>query len=544
MTYRIFISSVQREFAKERKALAEYIRKDAILGRFFDVFLFEEVPAQERTADDVYLGEVDVCDIYLGIFGRTYGNMDATGLSATEREYNRAFKRHKSRICFVMKSDKPAEAQQAAFIARVNQDVVRKGFQSYDDLRTGVYAALAKYLSDKGLISVLPFDASYSADIALKDLSVAKMRDFLRTAMEKRQFPLPVNSSPEKLLTALELLDDEGRILNPAALLFGKRPQRFFVTSEVKCAQFYADRVSKPMADHQIYTGDVFELVDQATRFVMTHVSNWVGTRETGDTAEVPTKFELPYDAVKEAIVNAVVHRDYTSNASVQVMLFKDRLEVWSPGLLPRGMTVPKLFKAHKSIPVNPLLARAMYLKGYIEKTGTGTEDMIAKCADWGIPAPEWIEDDDDFRVVLRRPVDWNEGASESNGVVPRTTQQTTQQTTQETTQQTTQETTQQTTQETTQQTTQETTQRTTQETTQQISNRRLLQLVPPGNMRNIVSLVMKNPHINIDRMAEVLGLTSNGIKYHIKRLRTFITFKHVGALQAGHWEIGPKETP
>ena len=306
MTYRIFISSVQREFAKERKALADYIRKDAILGRFFDVFLFEEVPAQERTSDDVYLGEVDSCDIYLGVLGRTYGNTDSAGVSATEREYNRAFKRHKPRICFVLKSDKPAEPQQSAFIARVNKDVVRKSFNDYDELRTGVYAALGKYLSDKGLISVLPFDASCSAGVTMKDLAVAKMRDFIRTAREKRQFPLPVNSSPEKLLTALELIDDEGRILNPAALLFAKRPQRFFVTSEVKCAQFYADRVSKPMADYQIYMGDVFELVDQATRFVMTHVSNWVGTRETGDTAEVPTKFELPYDAVKEAIVNAV----------------------------------------------------------------------------------------------------------------------------------------------------------------------------------------------------------------------------------------------
>ena len=65
MKYRIFISSVQREFAKERKALAEYLRKDAILGRFFEVFLFEEVPAQERKADGVYLAEVDDCDIYL-----------------------------------------------------------------------------------------------------------------------------------------------------------------------------------------------------------------------------------------------------------------------------------------------------------------------------------------------------------------------------------------------------------------------------------------------------------------------------------------------
>ena len=166
--------------------------------------------------------------------------------------------------------------------------------------------------------------------------------------------------------------------------------------------QFFADRVSKPMADYQVYRGDVFELVDQATRFVMTHIKNWVGTRETGNTAQVPTKFELPYDAVKEAIVNAVCHRDYTSNASVQVMLFSDRLEVLSPGPLPRGMTVEKLSRPHRSIPVNPLLANAMFLMGYIEHAGTGTEDIIDKCKSWGLSAPEW-EDDGDFKVVLYR---------------------------------------------------------------------------------------------------------------------------------------------
>ena len=155
MKYRIFISSVQREFAKERKALAEYLRKDAILGRFFEVFLFEEVPAQERKADGVYLAEVDDCDIYLGIFGHTYGNVDSRGVSATEREYRRAAARHKYRICFVDKSAGETDPRQAAFISRVNDDVVRKGFVGYDDLRTAVYAALAKHLEDKGLTIIL-----------------------------------------------------------------------------------------------------------------------------------------------------------------------------------------------------------------------------------------------------------------------------------------------------------------------------------------------------------------------------------------------------
>ena len=180
MKRRIFISSVQREFAKERKSLAEYVRKDAILGRFFEVFLFEEVPAQERKADGVYLHEVDECDIYLGIFGHTYGNTDSAGVSATEREYLRAAAKHKYRICFVDKSKGETDSRQTVFISRVNDDVIRKGFVGYDDLRTAVYAALARYLEDKGLINVLPFDASKTAGVTIKDLSVAKMRDFIR----------------------------------------------------------------------------------------------------------------------------------------------------------------------------------------------------------------------------------------------------------------------------------------------------------------------------------------------------------------------------
>ena len=132
---------------------------------------------------------------------------------------------------------------------------------------------------------------------------------------------------------------------------------------------------------------------------------NDVVKRSEGDTAVVPTKTELSYDAVKEAIVNAVCHRDYSSNASVQVMLFRNRLEVWNPGQLPYGLTVQKLLEPHKSIPTNPLIAEPMYLAGYIEKLGTGTEDILQKCTDSGLKAPEFHQEED-FKVVIWRQVD------------------------------------------------------------------------------------------------------------------------------------------
>ena len=153
MSFKIFISSVQKEFAKERKWLADYIRKDAILGRFFDVFLFEDVPAQERNAAGVYLDEVAESDIYLGILGALYGNMNAKGVSATEQEYNEAGKRHKERICFVMKADK-REQKQERFVEKVNAEIVRKSFSTYDELRTAVYAALANFLVSREYINV------------------------------------------------------------------------------------------------------------------------------------------------------------------------------------------------------------------------------------------------------------------------------------------------------------------------------------------------------------------------------------------------------
>ena len=99
-------------------------------------------------------------------------------------------------------------------------------------------------------------------------------------------------------------------------------------------------------------------------------------------------------------------HADFMPPAvadSVQVMLFKDRLEVWNPGKLPQGMSIAKLNKEHTSNPVNPVLANPVYLSGYIEQMGTGTTDIIDHCLDYGLRKPEFHQDDD-FRVVLWRP--------------------------------------------------------------------------------------------------------------------------------------------
>jgi ATP-dependent DNA helicase RecG len=87
---RIFLSSVQKEFATERTALRDYLHSDPLLRRFFDVFLFEDLPAIDHRTDTVYLEEVAGCDLYLGLFGNEYGYEDMAGISPTEQEFNHA----------------------------------------------------------------------------------------------------------------------------------------------------------------------------------------------------------------------------------------------------------------------------------------------------------------------------------------------------------------------------------------------------------------------------------------------------------------------
>lgn len=128
---RIFISSVQQEFAGERSALAEYIRTDALLGRFFEVFVFEEMPAKSQAAEQIYLGEVEQAGIYLALLGASYGYEDAEGVSPTEREFDRATQLHKDRLVFIKRMEKEKRhVKEINFIRKAEQCVVRKSFGS------------------------------------------------------------------------------------------------------------------------------------------------------------------------------------------------------------------------------------------------------------------------------------------------------------------------------------------------------------------------------------------------------------------------------
>jgi predicted HTH transcriptional regulator len=286
-------------------------------------------------------------------------------------------------------------------IRKAGDQLVRRRFGSIPELTTGLYASLVEYLISSGAIHTGPFDAAVCSGATMTDISRAKITSFLERAQAERDYALGPRTPVQKALTHLNLLAGE-RPTHAAILLFGKKPQRFMITSEVKCMHFHGLEVRKPIPSYHIYKGDLFEMVDQAADFVMSKLARAVIPRDGKVASDV--EYELPWKAVREAIVNAVTHRDYASNGSVQVMLFADRLEIWNPGELPPALSVAKLHHPHPSLPRNPLIADPMFLTRYAEKAGSGILDMLQQCQDAGLREPEFRQDGGFFVQTLWRP--------------------------------------------------------------------------------------------------------------------------------------------
>lgn len=189
---RIFISSVQKEFAKERKALGEYLANDPLLRRFFDSFLFErDVPASDRRPDEVYLDEVGKCDLYIGLLGSEYGWENADGLSPTHLEFNEATRLGKTRLIFVKgATDESKHPKMQALIREVGSQLVRRRFQKSADLLPDVYASLVDHLEEGDQLNRAPWDARAARKARLDDIDPENIARFVRRARKARNFPL------------------------------------------------------------------------------------------------------------------------------------------------------------------------------------------------------------------------------------------------------------------------------------------------------------------------------------------------------------------
>ena len=186
----------------------------------------------------------------------------------------------------------------------------------------------------------------------------------------------------------------EGQYLKRAAiLLFHPDPERFFTGAAVRIGYFegktdlrYQDEIC----------GDLFMQVDTTMDLLLTKYLKATISYEGIQRIET---YPVPEGALREAVLNAIVHRDYAIPAQIQIRIHADRLQIWNPGELPEGWSLEKLLGRHPSQPFNPDVANAFFRAGEIETWGRGIQRILEACREAGTPEP-------DIRVGIGRVMD------------------------------------------------------------------------------------------------------------------------------------------
>lgn len=246
----------------------------------------------------------------------------------------------------------------------------------------------------------LRFDKQICKNAELQHINKKKFKTFLKTSCVERGLDISTKAPLTEALMRLKLLHN-GNLTNSAILLFGKNPQDFFIQAEVKCVRFKGTGVTGVMLDMRDIGGNIIDQLAETEKFIFNHISlvSWI---EDGK-IERQEKWEYPPKAIREALANAISHRDYRSSSKVQVRIFDDRIEFWNPGKLPDGWTVETLKRKHESKPFNPLISKAFFWIKYIEEVGTGTNKIIDWCKEWGLPEPDFEYTGTSVVITIRK---------------------------------------------------------------------------------------------------------------------------------------------
>ena len=243
----------------------------------------------------------------------------------------------------------------------------------------------------------MQFDAFECKGAKLVDIDQVKVKWFLRKAKAERNFDIEPETPVKEALVRLGLIKN-GKITNAAILLFGKNPQKIFLQAETRCARF---KGIEPLEfiDMKVFGRNILDQRDDVVEFIKEHIKLHAKIVEM----ERAEKWEYPIEAIREAVTNALCHRDYQISSNVQVRIFDDRIEVWGCGPLPKPLTIDDLKKKHDSVLRNPLIGRNFFLIKFIEQWGTGTNRIIEECLKHGLPEPLFEEITENLVITFRK---------------------------------------------------------------------------------------------------------------------------------------------
>ncbi|MDD5483110.1 MAG: ATP-binding protein [Kiritimatiellae bacterium] len=316
------------------------------------------------------------------------------------------------------------------------------------------------------------WDGFFEEGATLKDIDMPTIRTFKRLAVKRIPF-IQGEKNMAVVLRKLNLIEN-GRLRRAAILLFGKDPKRFYITAYIKIGKFINDT---DIISTDNVEGNLFQQIEKAMdilriKYLVSNISyEGIYRKDT---------LEYPEEALREALINAVIHRSYIG-AHTQLKIYPDTLNLWNDGGLPASIRIEDLKKLHTSKPRNEFLADVFFKAGMIEAWGRGTTKIVDACKKAGLPEPEFREEFGGLSVTFFKPKveEMPEKTRVETGVKTRV-----------------------------------------------------------ETRVKILSLLRKNPAMSASELAKTTGLTIKGIEWHLTRLRTAGLIRHVGARKGGYWKV------
>jgi len=393
----------------------------------------------------------------------------------------------KAKINSLARNCKPAITTELSQIGEVVAVSVAEGAEKPYSCSSGYYRRLdgntQKMSHDELRIMFsenepLPFEEKAVKGFTFDDVSKAKIRAFIDEA------GIRIGSTPVPDFLRSLRVADEARVKNVGILFFAKDVYGFLHQAQMTLLAFKGtERLH--IYDRRDVQDDLLTQLNEAVAFLRKHLN--VRSEIRGLNRE--DIYEIPLEVVREALVNALMHRDYSiTGTQVSVEVYDDRVEIVNPGGLLKGLSVKDLGTV--SIRRNELIADLFFRLHKVERIGMGIRKMKEAMVAAGLREPTFASDAF-FRATFQRLPEFamKEGMSgaEEAGKGPGA------------------------------KTTQETTQKTTQK---------------------IIALIRRNPEITRQELAAELGITDSGVKYHLKKMQDKGLIRRVGADKGGHWEL------
>ncbi|MGA1874457.1 MAG: ATP-binding protein [bacterium] len=423
-TLRIFVSSVQKELEDERLIVQNLVNTDPFLSAHCLPVLYEFEPASPDKSLDGCLKVLDCCNVYLLIVGRQYGTMVGE-LSITHAEYRRAREAGIPILAFI-KGERQLQREPgtARLLAELDADGPKyKRFGNVIELQKEVRAALVRLLQDRfglgptsdenaiaeqTIEATSPFESQPVARLRWQDLDHEILRRLIAAAENRDAMSLSVEDLLSMASTRGLVWRDgsTGETYATAAgiVLLARDPSMVFPQCRILADAYRSTEPDGDPRDHEDIRGPMPLAIERAIAFIdrnTRHPMRIVGLNRL-------RLDEYPVDGLREALVNAVAHRQYEdAGRKIILEIFADRITILSPGLPPRPITLASLRRGkYRPCSRNPVLAQCLSYFHRIEERGSGFRRMRDQMLDHGLDQPILGTDMGYFQVTFPGPGD------------------------------------------------------------------------------------------------------------------------------------------